>query len=75
MHQLVAKSMVQILVNKKHERMKNMKKTKVFMVRFPISFSLLISELASMQSKALTCIYAASMPLTSSKGLSCEVKQ
>ena len=55
--------------------MKNMKKTKVFMVRFPISFSLLISELASMQSKALTCTYTASMPLTSAKGLSCEVKQ
>ena len=75
MHQLVAKSMVQILVNKKHERMKNMRKTEGFMVRFPISFSLLISELASMQSKGLTCSYTASMLLTSAKGLSCEVKE
>ena len=52
-----------------------MNKTKVFMVRFPISFSLLISELASMQSKALACNNTASMPLTSVKGLTGEVKE
>jgi len=52
-----------------------MEKTKVFMIRFPISFSLLISELTSMQSKALTCTYTASMPLTSVKGLTGEVKE
>jgi len=39
-----------------------MKKTKLLMIEFPVSFSLLISELAS-------------LPLTSAKGLTGEVKQ
>jgi hypothetical protein len=52
-----------------------MRKTKVLMVIFPKSFSLLISVSASVQAEAFACTYAAGMPLTSAKGLAGGVKE
>ncbi len=50
-----------------------MKKLQIVIIEFLISLSICI--FGSMQAKALTCTYAASMSLKSAKGLTGEMKE
>ena len=51
------------------------KEEKLQILIIEILISLSICAFASMQAKALICTYTASMPLTSAKGLTGEVKE